>query len=308
MAIVVRKWTGAEAAALRKARRMSLRDFAAHLGVNPRLISKWEAGGPNHTPRPVNQQALDTVMARLTADELARFTEAISPDTLSDARDTDVIEPRPTTRHPADGKLMTWIPDGIYLAGTQAQPVWVPGFWMDVFPTTNADYARFVAAHGHPPPQHWKGHHTPVPEIAEHPVVYVSWDDANTYAQWAEKTLPTSQQWEKAARGTRGNTWPWGNQPTPAKCNTRGSGPNTTTPVATYASGVSPYGIYDMVGNTWEWTATQTSTERYELKGSAFTSPFDRGKPAAFNDAFRVMNDDDTGFRCTASHLPADAL
>lgn len=303
MAIVVRTWTGVETRALRNARRMSLTEFAAHLGVNPRLISRWEAGGVNTRPRPVNQAALDTVLRRLAADELARFVEAISPTALSDARDAEVTEQRANTRHPADGKLMTWVPEGIYLAGPHDQPVWVPGFWMDVFPTTNSDYARFVAAQRHPAPQHWGGS-TPPQQIADHPVVWVSWDDADTYARWASKSLPTSQQWEKAARGTRGNTWPWGNQPTPAKCNVRGSGPGTTTPVATYASGASPYGIYDMVGNTWEWTTTATTADRYELKGSAFTSPFERGEPAAFNDATHGMLDDDTGFRCTAAYFP----
>ncbi|WP_433620948.1 SUMF1/EgtB/PvdO family nonheme iron enzyme [Nocardia sp. CA-120079] len=307
MAIVVRSWTGAEAAALRDARRMSLIEFAAHIGVNPRVISRWEAGGANIRPRPVNQAALDTILSRLNDDELARFVEAISPTALSDARDTDVVQQRTNTRHPADGKLMTWVPEGIFLAGPQDQPVWVAGFWMDVFPTTNADYARFVAAHRHSTPQHWDGP-TPARDIADHPVVWVSWDDANTYAQWAHKALPTSQQWEKAARGTRGNTWPWGNQPTPAKCNVRGSGPGTMTPVSTYASGVSPFGIYDLVGNTWEWTATETATDRFELKGSAFTSPFDRGEPAAFNDATRRMLDDDTGFRCVTGNLVSETV
>ncbi|MBA4857388.1 SUMF1/EgtB/PvdO family nonheme iron enzyme [Nocardia farcinica] len=297
MAIVVRTWTGAEARALRAARRMSLTDFAAHLGVNPRLLSRWEAGGTAIRPRPVNQAALDTVLNQLAADELARFVEAISPDALSDARDPDVPEQHTTIRHPADGKLMARIPEGIYLAGQQNQPVWLAGYWMDVFPTTNADYARFVAAQDHPAPRHWHGQ-TPPPELGDHPVVWVSWTDATAYARWACKSLPTAAQWEKAARGTRGNTWPWGNQSTPAKCNIRGSGPGTTTPVATYASGVSPYGVYDMVGNTWEWTATETTTGRYQLKGSAYTSPFDRGEPAGFNDAANTMLDDDTGFRC----------
>ncbi len=304
MAIVVRRWTGAEARALRDARRMSLIEFAAHIGVSERLISHWEAGGAKVRPRPVNQAALDTSLSRLTDDELARFAEAISPRALSGVRDTDVPTQRTNTRHPADGKLMTWVPEGIFLAGAQDQPVWVAGFWMDIFPTTNADYARFVAAQRCSAPRHWDGK-TPPREIADHPVVWVSWDDAAAYARWAHKTLPTSQQWEKAARGTRGNTWPWGNQPTPAKCNVRGSGPNTTTPVSTYASGASPYGIYDLVGNTWEWTSTETTTGRYQLKGSAFTSPFDRGEPSAFNDASRRMLDDDTGFRCVTTDLPS---
>ncbi len=302
MIMVVRRWSGAEVRAMREARRMSLVEFAAHLGVNDRLVSKWEAGGANVRPRPVNQAALDTSLSRLTDEQCARFIELVAPDVLSETRDTDVSDTRTHIRHPADGKLMTWIPEGIYLAGPQDQPVWLAGFWIDIFPTTNADYARFVAARNHLPPRHWND--SPAPENADHPVVWVTWDDATAYAQWAGKDLPTSQQWEKAARGTRGNTWPWGNQATAAKCNVRGSGPGTTTPVDRYASGVSPYGVYDLVGNTWEWVATETTPDRFALKGSAFTSPFDRGTPAALNDAERAMLDDDTGFRCAAPSVP----
>ncbi|WP_280222283.1 SUMF1/EgtB/PvdO family nonheme iron enzyme [Nocardia neocaledoniensis] len=302
MAIVVREWTGAEAAALRASRRMSLVDFAAHIGVDPSVISRWEGGGKNIRPRPINQQALDTILERLTEAELARFVATISPDTLSETRDLDVPEISTDQRHPSDGKRMVWVPEGIFLSGPRDEPVWVGGFWIDIFPTTNGDYANFVAAAGHRPPRHWNG---PVPprELAEHPVVWIDHDDACAYAQWADKTLPSTQQWEKAARGTRGNTWPWGKQPTPAKANVRGSGPGRTTPVANYASGVSPYGVYDCVGNTWEWTSSDTSTGRFELKGGAFTSPFDRGEPASFNDASHTMLDDDTGFRCVTTSI-----
>ncbi len=298
MITLLDKWTGAEVRALRLARRMSLVEFAAHLGVDDRLVSKWEAGGAKVRPRPVNQAALDTSLSRLTNDERLRFTERVSPDMVSETRDTDVPVQPTTTRHPIDGKLMTWIPAGIYLSGLQETVEWVDGFFIDIFPVTNSDYARFVAATAHRPPQHWIDGR-PAPEIADHPVVWVSHDDAAAYARWAGKSLPAAAQWEKSARGTRGNDWPWGNQPTPAKVNCRGTGPNTTTPVDQYKSGVSPFGVYDLCGNTWEWLASEgTSPGRYQLKGSAFTSPFDRALPAMFNDADSTMLDDDTGFRC----------
>ncbi|PPI89045.1 SUMF1/EgtB/PvdO family nonheme iron enzyme [Nocardia nova] len=302
MITTVKRWTGAEVRALRDARRMSIIEFAAHLGVSDRMVSKWEAGGAKISPRPVNQAALDTSLARLDIEARARFTEFVSPEVLSATRDTDVPERPAQVRHPSDGKLMAWVEAGVFLSGPQDDPVWLDGFYIDVYPTTNADYARFITATGRDAPQHWEdGCFTS--ELADHPVVWVTWSDAQAYAEWAQKLLPSAQQWEKAARGTRGNTYPWGSQTTPAKCNVRGTGPGTTTPVDTYKSGVSPYGVYDLCGNVWEWTSSPTTADRYELKGSAFTSPFDRSAPAIFNDANCSMLDDDTGFRCVAMSL-----
>jgi formylglycine-generating enzyme required for sulfatase activity len=173
-----------------------------------------------------------------------------------------------------------------------------------VHPVSNEDYARFVAATGHPYPQHWTDGQYPK-RLANHPVVFVTWYDATAYANWAKKTLPTAQQWEKAARGTRGNVYPWGDQPTPAKCNVRENGVGETTAGDCYQSGVSPYGVYDMCGNVWEWCSTETRPGRHELKGGAWTSPFNRATPSSFNDAAATMCDDDTGFRCATSVDPA---
>jgi formylglycine-generating enzyme required for sulfatase activity len=175
----------------------------------------------------------------------------------------------------------------------------LPAFYIDVYPTTNREYANFVAATGHRTPSHWVDGACPDGK-SNHPVVFITWDDANAYAEWAGKELPTSQQWEKAARGPHGDIYPWGNSPTPAKCNVRESGIRATTPVDRYHSGASPYGVYDMCGNVWEWCSTITEPNRRELKGSAFTSPFSRATPATFNDAATDMLDDDTGFRCVS--------
>ncbi|RBO85223.1 formylglycine-generating enzyme required for sulfatase activity [Nocardia puris] len=287
---------------------MSIRDFAAHLGVHERLISKWEAGGAAIEPRQPNQAALDTSLSNLNNGELARFLDAVPNDrirtTTESGSDSVNIALPQYIRHPIDGKLVVWIPAGVFLAGVQNEPEYLPGFHCDVYPTTNGDYSRFVAATGHTPPQHWNGDRPPK-ELTNHPVVWVSHDDATAYAEWAHKTLPTSLQWEKAARGSTGARWPWGDASTPAKANTRGVGPGTTTPVDRYASGYSPYGVADCCGNVWEWQASPSPVGpgRYELKGSAFTSPFDRTPPAAFNDADHAMRDDDTGFRCVTTTL-----
>lgn len=300
---LVTRWTGREVKALREASRMSLVEFAEKLGVSDRIVSKWEQGGEQVAPRMVNQAALDTLLAKAEPDVHGRFVGILSAD---DVPAHQIIEPDADgtisgdyVKHHGDGKLMAYVPEGIYLAGAEDEPVWIDEFYIDTFPTTNADYARFCAATGHLAPQHWINGRCPR-DLYDHPVVEVTWRDARAYAEWAGKSLPTAEQWEKAARGTAGRIFPWGDQRTAAKCNVRETGVEHTTSVSRYHSGVSPYGVYDMVGNVWEWCATPTRPGRYELKGSAFTSPLFRGAPSAFNDASETMHDDDTGFRCTA--------
>jgi formylglycine-generating enzyme required for sulfatase activity len=285
---------------------MSLREFAAHLGVSERMISKWERAGRSINPRPVNQAALDTCLARSDPDAKARFAHLTGGSLVPRDAGEAYAEPIGSSqvRHPNDGSPMVKVDGSVFLSGPSNQPVWLPAYYLDVHPVSNADYARFVAATGHTPPQHWTDGQYPE-AIAHHPVVFVTWNDATAYAEWAGKTLPSNQQWEKAARGTRGNVYPWGDQPTPAKCNVRENGVGTTTPVDCYQSGVSPYGVYDMCGNIWEWCSTQSKPGRHELKGGAWTSPFNRATPSSFNDAAATMCDDDTGFRCAVS---AEAL
>lgn len=298
----VQRWSGAEVRALRDAMRMSIRELAAYLGVSERMISKWEAGGKNIHPRPVNQAALDTCLTRSDPDTQARFSY-LTADSLVPAAQLDThAEPigENKLRHPTDGRLMVKVNGSVFLAGPSNEPIWLPAFYIDVYPVTNAEYGRFVAATGHPTPQHWTNGKPPE-NLSNHPVVYLTWHDATAYATWAGKVLPTSHQWEKSSRGTRGSVYPWGDQPTPAKCNVRENGVGTTTQVDCYQSGVSPYGVYDMCGNVWEWCSSPTRPGRHELKGGAWTSPFNRATPSSFNDAAATMCDDDTGFRCATT-------
>lgn len=190
---------------------MSIREFAAHLGVSERMISKWEAGRENIRPRPVNQAALDTSLTRCDPDTQARFSFLTGGSLGAEVSNGAVTEPigESHIRHPVDGRLMTKIDGSVFLSGLGNEPVWLPTFYIDVYPVTNAEYARFVAATGHTPPQHWTDGRPPE-HLSDHPAVFVTWNDATAYAEWAGKSLPSGQQWEKAARGTRGTVLPVG--------------------------------------------------------------------------------------------------
>ncbi len=301
-------WTGREVRALREARRMSVREFAAHLGVSDRMVSKWEAGGSTIRPRPVNQAALDTSLSRAGAEVKARFHLAASASGTrlagTAAPPSTVVVSTNLVRHPEDAKLMTLIEPTITPLGLESTPTWLGGYYIDVYPTSNADYARFLGATGHRRPDHW-GADWPLPENRNHPVVGVSWRDANAYAGWAAKSLPTGEQWEKAARGPSGRRYPWGDEATPARCNVRESRVKTTTPVDWYDDGVSEYGVYDLCGNVWEWTSSHGPRGLWQVRGGAFSAGLGRILPAGSTEGTPETHRDDLGFRTV---LPLEAM
>jgi len=135
-------------------------------------------------------------------------------------------------------------------------PVRIEGFFIDEAAVTNADYQRFLDATGYRPKhsenflRHWSNGKMPA-ELADHPVVWVDLDDARAFARWAGKRLPTESEWHLAAQGTDGRVWPWGNAFDSTRCNSTGTG---TVPVRSHPTGRSPYGLYNMSGNVWEWT------------------------------------------------------
>ncbi|MFF2506345.1 SUMF1/EgtB/PvdO family nonheme iron enzyme [Streptomyces sp. NPDC058067] len=300
----VTRWTGREVAMLREALRMNGKDFAATVGVSSRQVENWEGRSATIRPKPANQAALDTLLSTAPLDAQWRFAQLLTEQAAlgHDERIEELLRRDPrAVRHPRDRKAMILVEEGIYLSGSKGISVWVDAYRIDVHPTTNLDYERFVHATGHRAPQHWPGERCPS-AMRDHPVVWVTWDDAEAYARWAGKELPSVTQWEKAARGPKGRPYPWGEEPTAAKCNTAESGIGGTTSVTRYQSGVSPYGVFDLCGNTWEWCSTPGTDgpDRYQLKGSAFSSPFERAAPALENAANATMWDNDTGFRCVA--------
>jgi formylglycine-generating enzyme required for sulfatase activity len=140
------------------------------------------------------------------------------------------------------------------LAGDDEEPqhkVNVEGFWISLTEVTNAQYAACVKAGACAPPDNPNYEQ---PQLANLPVTYVSWHDANRYAEWVGGRLPTEAEWEKACRGTKGSIYPWGDGvPTSALLTYAGA---DLQPAGSHLAGKSPYGLLDMAGNVYEWTSS----------------------------------------------------
>jgi serine/threonine protein kinase/formylglycine-generating enzyme required for sulfatase activity len=155
---------------------------------------------------------------------------------------------------------MVYVPGGEFMMGNEKgdeyeKPVHkmtVKPFYIDIYEVTCTDYKKFIDATNYKQPRNWKT--TDIPAGWEkRPVTAVNWDDANAYAKWAEKRLPTEAEWEFAARGTDGRLYPWGNEWQENMANANGA----SKEMKDFGSfqGKSPFGAFDMVGNAWEWTA-----------------------------------------------------
>jgi formylglycine-generating enzyme required for sulfatase activity len=220
-------------------------------------------------------QAAREALERLAGDENPRVAAAAAR-ALGIGEKSPKEEPeRPdvlTITSPIHLELVR-VPAGEFLMGSDPEkdeeaygdeqpqhPVDLPEFTIGKYPITNAQYAAFVQASGHRAPKHWEKGEIPSGK-EDHPVRYVSWRDAMAFCEWLsqetgkEFVLPSEAEWEKAARGTDGRIYPWGDEePTADLCNF-GKNVGDTTPVGNYSpAGDSPYDCADMAGNVWEWT------------------------------------------------------
>jgi serine/threonine-protein kinase len=163
-----------------------------------------------------------------------------------------------TTVSEEDGMTLVYVPEGEFEMGSNdnddEQPVhtvWLDAFWIDQTEVTNTMYAQCVEG----------GNCEDMalnPEKSSHPIVGADWANAEAYCEWAGRRLPSEAEWEKAARGTDGRTYPWGNKiPSCSLLNFNPGEPcvGDTSEVGSYPAGASPYGALDMAGNAWEYVA-----------------------------------------------------
>lgn len=159
--------------------------------------------------------------------------------------------------------------DDRYVREAPKQEVWLATFWMDRFPVTNLQWLAYLNQSGIDAPHYWRGAHPPEGQ-SDHPVM-VNWLEADAYARWAGRRLPTEAEWEKAARGSDGRRFPWGDRFEETRAltwETAGVTGVRSEPVTARPSGASPYGCEQMVGVAEEWV----SDDYRALPGSTYSS------------------------------------
>jgi formylglycine-generating enzyme required for sulfatase activity len=227
----------------------------------------------------------------------------------------------------SDGVTMLYVPAGTFSMGSETSSderpihaVNLSAYYMDKYEVTNAAYKRCVEAGVCDPPRQSNSNTRSAyygnPEFDEHPVIYVDWNMAKTYCEWRGARLPTEAEWEKAARGTDGRTYPWGNASPKDTLLNYNRNVGDTTKVGNYLDGVSPYGMYDMAGNVWEWVNDWHDSSYYQsspssnpqgptsgqyrvLRGGAWYNNVSFVRSAFRNWDGPTVAYDNVGFRCS---------
>jgi formylglycine-generating enzyme required for sulfatase activity len=254
--------------------------FIAIIGVIIALLA-WLAPFSPIGTSPLGHQGASTTLFNGTVSVPATSQPAntLLPASTPSQSPTKIPIPPPLNSmiSEKDGMVLLYVPEGEFLMGSKsgyadelpAHQVSLDPFWIDQTEVTNAMYANCVNAHKCDPPG--KTDHFSDSSYANHPVVYVDWNMANAYCSWVGRRLPTEAEWEKAARGTDGRIYPWGNDIQNRDLANFTGTVGDTTEVGRYINGASPYGALDMAGNVWEWVSDWYDANYYQV--TVFLNP-----------------------------------
>ena len=213
-----------------------------------------------------------------------------------------------TTIREIDGMEMVYVPAGEFSMGSESgdidekpvHTVYLDAYWIDKYEVSNGQYAKCVAAGDCTKPSYTKSYtrsnYYGNPEYDNYPVIYVNWNQAKDYCQWAGGELPTEAQWQKAARGTDGRIYiyPWGNERPDSRLANYDGNIGDTSPVTDYEAGASPYGALNMAGNVREWVNDWYGSNYYSTSPTRNPSGPSSGeyrvlRGGSWNDSNRII-------------------
>ena len=284
------------------------------IGVNA-LMPNWSDTTTPTATELILTSTATTEPAILPADTATMEKETITP--MPEPTHTVTVVPTlgvgSTQISPRDGMVLLYVPAGQFRMGFPGQesdekpvhPVTLDAFWIDQTEVTNAMYALCVSDGECERPGSFSSatrrSYYSNPEFNEYPVIFVSWTDAHAYCEWAGRRLPTEAEWEKAARGKDQRSYPWGEEIDCSRANYFDGTKlctGDTAAVKSYETGKSPYDLYDMAGNVWEWVADWYNPDYYDI--SSVTNP-----PGPTSGNLRVVRGggwDDTHFLTRSSN------
>ena len=233
-------------------------------------------------------------------EESLKRTENLKEELVS------LNEQRKTLQEQLNPKLMKEITSGNFLMGDDEGPrdevpqreVLLNTYSIDKYPVTNQEYKMFVDVTGHRRPPNWTSG-TYQLESANHPVTNISWEDAVAYAEWIGKRLPTEAEWEKASRGTMGQTYPWGDAFRKDNVNSN-MDYGGTTPIDQFMGGESPYEVVDLCGNVQEWCEDWYYDDYYKTAPADNPTGPTGGQYRCARGGFYAENR--IGVRCASRH------
>ena len=250
----------------------AIQDYDQALKLNSNFAMAFHNRGKTYMSKGQNDRALQDL------DQAMKLGPS-QGEVLAGINKSVAVSQKPEIKAGDDGVEMVQIPAGEFWMGNDSaknesprRQVYLDAFWIDKYEVTVAPYSRFKVATGR-----WQ-------EIlsSNWPAGDVGWPEASAYCAWVGKRLPTEAEWEKAARGTDGRKYPWGDQSLSSRANTRASGSTQRVAVGSFPTGVSPYGVHDMVGNVSEWVADWYDENYYR-------SAPNRNPKGPASGRFRVM-------------------